>query len=156
MSRSRFFKTGVEYLRILTRESKTFDSVGKKLEMETFTKGQCICRMVVGQEDTNKYGTLHGGLTASLIDIVTTMAIIGATGKPGVSTDIGVSYLSAAKVGQEIMVDAKCTKIGKSLVFTTADITLADGSPVAQGKHTKYFIPGMPVIFPTDLLEDES
>ncbi|KXJ13195.1 Acyl-coenzyme A thioesterase 13 [Exaiptasia diaphana] len=105
---------------------------------------------------TNKYGTLHGGLTASLIDIVTTLAVIGATGKTGVSTDIGVSFLSAPNIGQEIIIDTKCTKIGKSLVFTTADITLTDGSPVAQAKHTKYLIPGMPVIFPTDLPEDES
>lgn len=58
--------------------------------METFTKGQCVCRMVVGKEDLNTYGTLHGGLTVTLVDIVSTMAIIGATGKPGVGVDIGV------------------------------------------------------------------
>lgn len=61
-----------------------------QLEMETFKKGQCVCHMVVGQEDTNKYGTLHGGQIATLVDIVTTLAIMGATGKPGVSVEMGV------------------------------------------------------------------
>lgn len=48
-------------------------------------------------------------------------------------------YMKAAKVGDEIVIDAKTLKLGSRLAFLTVDITKkSDGSLLAQGKHTKY------------------
>lgn len=58
--------------------------------------------------------------------------------------------MKAANIGEEIQFDAKCLRAGKSLAFTTADITSADGTLLAQGKHIKFFPNNVPVVFPID------
>lgn len=59
--------------------------------MVDFEEGKCTCKLVVGEEHTNRLGTLHGGLTAALVDIVTTLAVMSTGPKvPGVSLDLSV------------------------------------------------------------------
>jgi acyl-coenzyme A thioesterase 13 len=40
----------------------------------------------------------------------------------GVSTDINISYISGAKQGEKITVDARVDKLGKTLAFTTVEM----------------------------------
>lgn len=40
----------------------------------------------------------------------------------GVSTDINISYISGAKAGEKITVDARVDKLGKTLAFTTVEM----------------------------------
>lgn len=52
--------------------------------------------------------------------------------------------MKAAKLGQDIVIDAQALKVGKTLAFLTVDVKLKDcGSLIAQGRHTKYV--GTPV-----------
>ena len=55
-------------------------------------EGRCLCEMTVEEDHQNRGGTLHGGLTATLVDSVSTVALM-TTGKgnPGVSVDLSVS-----------------------------------------------------------------
>ena len=44
------------------------------------------------EEHQNAGGTLHGGLTATLVDSLTTLALLSMeNGRPGVSIDLSVS-----------------------------------------------------------------
>ena len=54
--------------------------------------GRCLCELKVDQEHTNRMGNLHGGLTAALVDTVSTVAVM-TTGNnvPGVSVELSVS-----------------------------------------------------------------
>ena len=54
------------------------------------TKGKLSCELTVGEEHANLTGTLHGGLTATIIDSVSTWAIVSAEHPPGVSTDLNI------------------------------------------------------------------
>ncbi|XP_031559717.1 acyl-coenzyme A thioesterase 13-like isoform X2 [Actinia tenebrosa] len=139
MAASSFFRRGAQLLHFITRESRGFDRVAEKIELTAFTEGHCTCCMVLGEEHTNHGGTIHGGFTATLVDLVTTIAIM-STGPqiPGVSVDMTVSYLRAARPGDEIIINATCIKAGKSLAFSKADIKLADGTILAHGQHTKF------------------
>lgn len=57
--------------------------------------GKVVCEMKVEDDHTNKYGTLHGGLTATLVDNVSTMALLCTErGAPGVSVDMNITYVS--------------------------------------------------------------
>ena len=47
--------------------------------------------MKVDESHLNMAGTMHGGLTATLVDTISTLAVITATDQPGVSVDINVS-----------------------------------------------------------------
>jgi acyl-coenzyme A thioesterase 13 len=54
-----------------------------------------ICEMKVEEEHANKHGTLHGGLTATLVDNISTMALVCTErGVPGVSVDMNITYVS--------------------------------------------------------------
>ena len=55
--------------------------------------GRCLAEMTVDEEHTNKNGRLHGGLTATLVDTVSTAALMTTgEGKPGVSVDMNITY----------------------------------------------------------------
>ncbi|XP_052258426.1 acyl-coenzyme A thioesterase 13-like [Dreissena polymorpha] len=123
-----------------TREYKGFENVLKSVRVLSGGGGTCKCALHVGEEHQNRGGTLHGGLTCTLVDAVSTWALM-ATEEPvaGVSVDLSVSFMKGARVGEEIVVDARILKRGKRLAFLSVDITnMADGTLLAQGKHTKY------------------
>lgn len=55
--------------------------------------GKVVCEMRVEEEHTNRGGTLHGGLTATLVDVISTLAIMNSErGAPGVSVDMNITY----------------------------------------------------------------
>ena len=54
--------------------------------------GYCRAEMVVAPEHQNRMGTLHGGLTATLVDTITSVALATRTeGVIGVTVDLHVS-----------------------------------------------------------------
>ena len=57
------------------------------------SKGQCVCELTVDESHLNRGGTLHGGLTATLVDNVSTLAIMSTDSHPGVSLDMNISYV---------------------------------------------------------------
>ncbi|CAH1253680.1 ACOT13 [Branchiostoma lanceolatum] len=101
--------------------------------------GKCVFEMKVGEEHLNGGFTLHGGLTATLVDVLTTATLLSMEGgKPGVSVDLHVSYLKAAKPGETITIAADILKMGRTLAYTTAQVKNEKGDVVAQGLHTKH------------------
>ena len=54
--------------------------------------GNCKCEMKVDDEHQNRMGTLHGGMTSTLVDAVSTWALLSSE-EPvaGVSVDLSVS-----------------------------------------------------------------
>ncbi len=50
-------------------------------------------QLTVDDSHVNPMGTLHGGLIASVIDNVSTAAIMSNDQKPGVSVDMNISYV---------------------------------------------------------------
>ncbi|MCO5563836.1 hypothetical protein L7F22_017485 [Adiantum nelumboides] len=86
---------------------------------------------------------LHGGAITSLVDIIGSAAIF-SMGVPysGVSVDINVTFMAGAPLGEEIEIEAKALRVGKTLAFVAVDIRLkATGKLVAQGRHTKFLGP---------------
>ncbi|CAB3376460.1 Hypothetical predicted protein [Cloeon dipterum] len=134
--------TSVKFVRDILKylvEAKGFDRVLDKVKIVTAGQGKCVAEMVVGEEHQNKGGTLHGGLTATIVDGISTLALMThGRGVPGVSVDIHVSYLKAAKEGEKITIDAKTNKAGSSLAFLDVQITNSAGELIATGTHTKF------------------
>eukprot|EP01137_Pigoraptor_chileana_P020864 Opistho-2@83781 len=120
-------------------EGRGFDRVLRGVNITEAAEGRCVCEFVVGEDHVNRGGTLHGGLTATLVDIVSTIAIATTgSGAPGVSTGMNITYISAANEGDKIEVDAKVLRAGRTLAFATVDLRKVDGKIVAQGTHTKF------------------
>ncbi|XP_036422236.1 acyl-coenzyme A thioesterase 13 [Colossoma macropomum] len=121
-------------------ESRGHDRVLKKVEIVSASPGKLVCEMKVAEEHTNRLGTLHGGLTATLVDVISTTAIMySERGAPGVSVDMNITYMNAAKVGEDVLITAQVLKEGRTLAFATVDLTnKATGKIIAQGRHTKH------------------
>ncbi|XP_008992136.1 acyl-coenzyme A thioesterase 13 [Callithrix jacchus] len=117
-----------------------FDRVLGKVTLVSAAPGKVIFEMKVEEEHTNKLGTLHGGLTATLIDSISTFALLCTErGAPGVSVDLNVTFMSPAKLGEDVVITAHVLKQGKTLAFTSVDLTnKATGKLIAQGRHTKH------------------
>ncbi|XP_060798726.1 acyl-coenzyme A thioesterase 13 [Neoarius graeffei] len=121
-------------------DSPGFDRVLRKVELVSASPGKVVCQMKVEEEHTNRGGTLHGGLTATLVDVISTTALLYTErGLPGVSIDMNITYMNAAKVGEDILITAQVLKQGRTLAFATVDLTnKANGKLIAQGRHTKH------------------
>ncbi|ESP00542.1 hypothetical protein LOTGIDRAFT_157816 [Lottia gigantea] len=120
--------------------TKGFESILTGIKVLDGGEGNCICELPVKEELLNGVGTLHGGMTATLMDAVSTWALM-TTGdsKPGVSVDLSVSYMKAAFPGSIVVIDAKTLRAGRKLAFLTIDLKdKKTGQLLAQGKHTKY------------------
>jgi len=95
-------------------------------------------RLAVDERVQNLNGKLHGGASATLVDIAGTLAIMTADrdGRAGVSTDLNVSYVAPGE--GVVLIDARVIKSGRTLAFVAVDIRReSDGVLVAQGRMTK-------------------
>ncbi|KAK2887109.1 hypothetical protein QQF64_013919 [Cirrhinus molitorella] len=121
-------------------DSPGFDRVLSKVEILSAAPGKVVCELKVEEEHTNRGGTLHGGLTATLVDVISTTAIMySERGAPGVSVDMNITYMNAAKIGEDVLITAQVLKQGRTLAFATVDLTnKANGKLIAQGRHTKH------------------
>jgi acyl-coenzyme A thioesterase 13 len=116
-----------------------FDRVLEGMTVEKVSSGSVTCTLTVQEGVQNAFTSLHGGATCTIVDIVGTMALLTVDPtRPGVSVDLSVSFVSAAKAKESIIIEGKVLKSGKRLGFTQVDIYKAsDRSLVASGRHTK-------------------
>lgn len=101
--------------------------------------GICTAEFTAGPEHLNKGGGLHGGYTATLVDMITTYALMSKPSHPGVSVDINVSYLKGAKLGDQVLIEANCVRLGRALAFIDCVLKHKENdSVIAKGSHIKY------------------
>lgn len=127
---------------VLERVLKTpnFGQCLQKLQIISAGNGNCKAQLIISEEHLNLGGTLHGGFTSTLIDCVSTYAIMThGNNSPGVSVDLNVTFMKPALPGDLITIDAKTVRAGKTLAFLAVDITKDEGKHViAHGRHTKF------------------
>ncbi|XP_076248607.1 acyl-coenzyme A thioesterase 13 [Calliopsis andreniformis] len=134
---------GVETIKAVLNNIVKIPNFGqcmRKLEIISAGNGNCKAQFVVSEEHLNLGGTMHGGFTSTLIDCVSTYAVMThGTGVPGVSVNLNVSFMKPAFPGELVTVDAKTVRAGKTLAFLAVDITKNNGKDIiAHGQHTKF------------------
>ncbi|KAK4694335.1 acyl-coenzyme A thioesterase 13, partial [Lecanoromycetidae sp. Uapishka_2] len=106
-------------------------------------EGSVQAQLEIKPVHLNSKGTLHGTVSACLVDWAGGLAI-ASTGleKTGASTDMHTSFVSTAKEGDVLWINAKASKVGGTLAFTNVEIGKAgmdgDKNIVSTGSHTKY------------------
>lgn len=120
--------------------SHGFDRALTGVRVESMHEGKARLSLVVTDSLLNPVRTLHGGAIATLVDDAGTLAIMSADahGRAGVTTDLNVSYLSAARPGETITIEATALRTGRTLAFVTVDLRNAEGKLLAHGRMTKY------------------
>lgn len=115
------------------------------LQWISASHGRITVRLPLEPVHLNSRQSLHGSVSATIVDWAGGMAI-ASTGlnKTGVSTDIHVSYVSAAREGDTVEIEAWVTRVGRSLAYTMVEIRKvgddggSKGPVVCTGSHTKY------------------
>lgn len=110
------------------------------IHVDLIEPGRLLCSMKVPPRLLNAGNFLHGGATATLVDLVGS-AVIYTVGAPftGVSVEINISYLDAAYADEEIEIEAKVLRVGKAVGVVSVELRKKKtGKIIAQGRHTKY------------------
>ncbi|XP_064539812.1 acyl-coenzyme A thioesterase 13 [Drosophila montana] len=135
-------KNGVEMVKKVAEfisKGTSFDRVTQMVKITKGGEGRCVGEFIVSAEHLNRLGSLHGGLTATILDNVTTYALMSKGSHPGVTSSLSVSYLAAAKPGDCIEVDAKTLHAGRKMAYIECVLrNKADGKIIAKGGQTKY------------------
>jgi len=91
----------------------------------------------VRPELTNIFGTLHGGVTATLVDAAAGIAVWGQHGgeRQVTTVEMKVNYLNPAGPGKA-RARSRFVKLGKTLAVIAVDVHDAHNRPVATGLVT--------------------
>ena len=103
--------------------------------------GKVVVSLDIDENMTNRMGGLHGGCSATLVDCVTTLALMSTKEgqSPGVSVNMNINYVKGAKLGEKILVDAKALKVGKTLAYLDCEIKNGEtGAVLVTGSQTKF------------------
>ncbi|KAJ8911949.1 hypothetical protein NQ315_012760 [Exocentrus adspersus] len=103
----------------LLKSAKTFDKVLEKVKIISIGNGNCTAELKISEEHSNVMGGLHGGLSATLVDMISTYGLFSHKyGEvPSVSVDLHTTFMKAARVGDIIEIDSKTVRVGKNLAF---------------------------------------
>ncbi|WIA42983.1 hypothetical protein OEZ86_009521 [Tetradesmus obliquus] len=91
---------------------EAFDTTLEGLEVTGGGPGSVSCKLPVTKKLQNRYGTLHGGCIATLVDVVGSAALVTLSDKGGVSLAINTLYLNPMPGGGTVVVEAKLVKLG--------------------------------------------
>ncbi|KAJ8641869.1 hypothetical protein MRB53_018563 [Persea americana] len=109
------------------------------IRVDRIEPGRICCSFKVPQRLLNTGNFMHGGATASLVDLVGSAAIFTVAPASGVSIEINVSYLDSAFLDEELEIEAKVLRVGKTVGVVSVELRKkSTGKIVAQGRHTKY------------------
>ena len=94
--------------------------------------------LTVDDRHLNPAGTLHGGCTAAVVDVLGTALIaLGNEEECGVAINLQVEFVAAAARGDTVRFDATMLKRGRRLAFVQV-LALGDkGKVLARGTVTK-------------------
>ena len=105
------------------------------VDLDAIEPGRVRLRLAARDDTGNRSGSLHGGVTASLLDVAGMVAarsgVPDAGETPASTIDLAVHYLAPA-VGQGVVVEGVVTRRGREIVFVEATVTADDGTPIAR------------------------
>lgn len=131
----------------LLQNSPLYAHLFQHIEVTSASPTKVTCTLELFPLHLNSKGSLHGSVSATLVDYMGGLAIacFDERDNTGVSTDMHISFIGGAKTGDTLDLEGRVEKCGDTLAFTTITIRkLEAGKPqgtgalVATGRHTKF------------------
>lgn len=111
--------------------------------IEAWEKGRVVMSVKLEDRHMNPNGVVHGGVITTLMDEATGHAIVTIRGlevmaeTPHATIDMSVSFLSGARVGDELVCEARTLRIGRSVAFAEAEVRRKEPNDlIAKGRFT--------------------
>lgn len=95
--------------------------------LEEWQEGFIRLSLAIEDRHTNPNGVMHGGVITTLMDEAVGAVIASVRGldamaaAPHSTVDMNVSFLSAARPGDDLVVEGRALKIGRSVAFAEAE-----------------------------------
>ncbi|KAJ9091183.1 hypothetical protein QFC21_007304 [Naganishia friedmannii] len=104
------------------------------------TFGTSISHLTLAPEHLNSAGSIHGSVSATIVDWASGSALATRGSKSGASVDMHVTFLSKAKLGEVLEVKGVVDKLGGRIAFTRVEVRRVngDGELVVTAIHTKF------------------
>ena len=102
--------------------------------------GLAEVRWLPQPEHLNRFGAIHGGALAGLIDSVASITSLTKL-KRIVTIEMNISYIKAATISNKILAKGVVIQAGKSLIRTTVELFNEDNQLITRGNLT-FFILG--------------
>ncbi len=116
--------------------------------IEEWSEGYVRLSLVLEEKHTNPNGVTHGGVLTTLMDEAVGAVIASVRGveamfaAPSPTVEMNVSFLAGPRPGDEIVIEARALKIGRSVAFGEAEARRRGKDDlVAKGRFT-YVIQG--------------
>ena len=86
----------------------------------------------------NRYGAIHGGMTAAMLDDVISLAagLVIEWGQITPTLEMKVSYIAQAKPNTRILAEARTIRRGGTVIFLEADLKDETGKLLATASST--------------------
>jgi len=120
----KFKSRAMFYGQDLTKNLILLDNLEKYKAIWKDPKSEIIFKLNIEEDFCNIQKNMHGGASATLVDIATTIAISGLDRdlRHSVSVELSTYYLNPIKINSNVLIHCKVPKIGKSLAYSYADI----------------------------------
>lgn len=127
-------------------------SATPNLRIVTNEPGLLVVDVPVAPSLANTSGNLHGGVIATMIDVLTSCAILAIQLRGSVTVDLHMTCLSNAPIGTTVTIESKVERMGNSLINSSCRIYAPSNENegtepqrgnkvlVATGSHTKKFV----------------
>ena len=117
--------------------SALMDLIGGVLD--SWEEDRVVMSIKLEGRHMNPGGVLHGGVLTTLMDEATAHAIATVRGleAPLATVDMNVSFLAAARPGDELECEARTLRVGRAVAFAEAEVRRRGrGDLVAKGRFT--------------------
>lgn len=105
-------------------------------------EGPARLTLTLEEKHMNPNGVVHGGVLTSLMDEACGAAVFAERGleamiaAPHATVDMNVSFMSGARVGDRLVVEAKALRVGRSVAFAEAEVVRNEDTLMAKGRFT--------------------
>jgi uncharacterized protein (TIGR00369 family) len=129
----------------VTREPPNCELTLAMTCVDSSQPGAGVWSMVPGEHMANPVGVVQGGLlSAFAIAGMSSVVLTNRRGyrDEGTNSELKISFLRAAPVGQKLTCTARVVGGGRRVIFAEAEITDSSGALIAKASSTYLLTPG--------------
>jgi uncharacterized protein (TIGR00369 family) len=123
---------------VLKRRAEASAVLGQELLDVDVEKGIARAAYDTTPVLSNRYGAIHGGMTAAIMDDIIALAA-GLTIQWGQITptlEMKVNYIAQGKPGDRLIAEARTVRRGGTVIFLEADLKTETGKLIATASST--------------------
>lgn len=107
--------------------------------LPTTTAGQSESYLELASQHLNSKGSIHGSVSATIVDWASGNALATMGRGSGVSVDMHVTFLNTCQGGEKVIIKGIIDKLGRRMAFTRVEVRRErDDALVVTAIHTKF------------------